>query len=220
MIIATAYIGSITLQIKDETLLEIQQSTEDLKHEIDLLLKKVEYQKQYIDQLQHMLLEARRHRFCVKSERFDHPFQESFDFGQNNSEFQKNPNELPETLAPAHKRKKKSKSNKVLPRRIIIIPVAQRDKQCACGKQMNFIRYKFTEKLDYKPTIFEIVEEQRKVLACPQECEKSMVTANAPKRILPKVPVTENLLAHVIISKFDDRQPLYHVEKQFLQDMI
>jgi len=29
------------------------------------------------------------------------------------------------------------------------------------------------------------------------------------------VPVTESLLAHIIVSKFDDRQPLYHLEKQF-----
>ena len=47
------------------------------------------------------------------------------------------------------------------------------------------------------------------------ECEKSVVMACAPKRILPKVPVTEDLLAHVILSKFDDRQPLYHLEKPF-----
>ena len=39
--------------------------------------------------------------------------------------------------------------------------------------------------------------------------------ACAPKRKLPKVPVTEDLLAHVILSKFDDRQTLYHLEKQF-----
>ena len=53
------------------------------------------------------------------------------------------------------------------------------------------------------------------MLGCPVKCEKSVVMACAPKRILPKVPVTEDLLAHVILSKFDDRQPLYHLEKQF-----
>ena len=62
-------------------LLKIQQSTEDLKHEVDLLLRKVEYQEQYIAQLQHMLLEARRNRFGVKSEKYNNPFQESLNFG-------------------------------------------------------------------------------------------------------------------------------------------
>ena len=53
---------SIALQIKYETPLNARQLTQDLKNEVDLLLKKVEYQEQTIDQLQHMLLEARRHR--------------------------------------------------------------------------------------------------------------------------------------------------------------
>ena len=75
---------SIALQIKDETPLNTQQLTQDLKNEVDLLLKKVEYQEQYIDQLQHMLLEARRHRFGVKSEKFDDQFQGKLDFGDNN----------------------------------------------------------------------------------------------------------------------------------------
>ncbi len=56
--ITVAYNDSIALQIKDETPLNTQQLTQDLKNEVDLLLKKVEYQEQYIDQLQHMLLEA------------------------------------------------------------------------------------------------------------------------------------------------------------------
>ena len=120
-------------------------------------------------------------------------------------------------LAPAFSSNDKHhfKSNKVLPRRIVIIPVDEKDKQCGCGKEKTLIRYEIKEKLDYKPATFEIVEEKREVLGCPVKCEKSVVTACAPKRILPKVPVTEDLLAHVILSKFDDRQPLYHLEKQF-----
>ena len=58
--ITVAYNDSIALQIKDKTPLNTQQLTQDLKNEVDLLLKKVEYQEQTIDQLQHMLLEARR----------------------------------------------------------------------------------------------------------------------------------------------------------------
>ena len=65
-----------------------QQLTQDLKNEVDLLLKEVEYQEQYIDQLQHMLLEARRHRFGVKSEKFDDQFQGKLDFGDNNADCQ------------------------------------------------------------------------------------------------------------------------------------
>ena len=112
------------------------------------------------------------------------------------------------------------KSSKVLPRRIVIIPVDEKDKQCGCGKEKTFIRYEIKEKLDYKPATFEIVEEKREVLGCPVKCEKSVVMACAPKRILPKVPVTEDLLAHVILSKFDDRQPLYKLGYLFYKKSL
>ena len=44
-----------------------------------------------------MLLEARRHRLGVKSEKFDDQLQGKLDFGGNNTDCQIDPNELPET---------------------------------------------------------------------------------------------------------------------------
>ena len=41
-----------------------------------------------------------------------------------------------------------------------------------------------------------------------------MQTAKAPKRFLPKTGVTESFIANIIVSKFDDRQPLYHQERR------
>jgi transposase len=80
---------------------------------------------------------------------------------------------LDETTAPAHKRKKRSKSNKELPRRIVIVPVEEKDKQCACGQEKSVILYEVTEKLDYCPAILEIVEQRREVVACKNDREKS-----------------------------------------------
>ena len=95
------------------------------------------------------------------------------------------------------------------------MPVGEKDKQCACGNKKTLIRYEVTEKLDYQSATFGIVEQRREVVACKNDCEQSIITASVPPTILPKVPVTESLLAHIIVSKFDDRQPLYHFEKQF-----
>ena len=67
----------------------------------------------------------------VKSEKFDDQFQGKLDFDDNNTDCQIDPNELPETQVPARIRKKKLKSSKVLPRRIVIIPVDEKDKQRA-----------------------------------------------------------------------------------------
>ena len=189
-------------------------SYEDLETKIELQDSKLEYQDQYIEQLQHMIADLRRHRFGAKSERFEHPAQGKLEL-DNGSTIQPLEEAFDETTIPAHKRKKRSKSNKELPRRIVIVPVEEKDKQCACGNEKSLIRYEVTEKLDYRPATFEIVEQRREVVACKNDCEHSIITASVPPTILPKVPVTESLLAHIIVSKFDDRQPLYHLEKQF-----
>jgi transposase len=71
------------------------------------------------------------------------------------------------------------------------------------------------ERLNYIPPVYEIIVELREVVACPKGCQGEMVTAEKPKHILPKAKVTESVLAHIIVSKLDDRQPYYHLEKQF-----
>ena len=200
--------GRIQLHWKEEIVPDIKLTYEDLE-------SKVEYQQQYIEQLQHMVAEFRRNRFGVKSEKFDNPLQKHLEFDDPDKPLENSLDVEEEITVPAHKRKKKSKSNKELPKRIVIIPVEECDKQCACGEKKTVIRYEISERLHYQPAAFEIIEEQREVVACQNDCEQSITTAAAPKRILPKVPVTNSLLAHIIVSKCDDRQPLYHLEKQF-----
>ena len=55
------------------------------------------------------------------------------------------------------------------------------------------------------------------MVACPKGCDQSVETAKKPWHVLPKIKATHALLAHIIVSKFIDRQPLYHLEKQFDQ---
>ncbi len=52
------------------------------------------------------------------------------------------------------------------------------------------------------------------MVACANNCEGATLTAPAPLCILPKIKVTEEFLASLIVSKMDDRQPLYHLEKR------
>ena len=72
-------------------------------------------------------------------------------------------------------------------------------------KEKTLIRYEIEENLDYRTAVFEVVQQRREVVACKKDCEELIITARVPPTILPKVPVTESLLAHIIISKFDDR---------------
>ena len=48
----------------------------------------------------------------------------------------------------------------------------------------------------------------RAMVSCPR-CKDHITTALVVPHILPKSEVSEELLAHIVISKFIDRQPLY-----------
>lgn len=122
---------------------------------------------------------------------------------------------------PEHQRaRKKKKDTSKYPRTIEIIPVSDEDRQCTCGCEKTVIRYEISELFDYEPARFTIVEKRREVMACPKGCAGEIITAPAPKHVLPKSKVTERLLSHIIISKFHHRQPLYHLEKYALSVAI
>ncbi|WP_299587476.1 transposase [uncultured Microbulbifer sp.] len=117
----------------------------------------------------------------------------------------------------AYKRHKKTKKSfaEHLPRKEVVIPVSEQDKTCACGCQKNLVDYERHERLNYIPPVYEVIVELREKVACPKGCVGQIVIAPKPKHILPKGKFTESILAHLIVSKLDDRQPFYHLEKQF-----
>jgi transposase len=114
----------------------------------------------------------------------------------------------------AKKRGAKRKPSKALPRRIEIIPVNETDKQCSCGACKTVIRYEIKELVHYQPPVLETLEQRREVVACPRGCEGEIITAPAPLHVLPKINATEEFLSFLVVSKLEDRQPLYHLEKQ------
>src|SRR5260221_12619206 len=62
--------------------------------------------------------------------------------------------------------------------------------------------------------VYEIIEQQREVVACQNGCDGEIITATVPFHVLPKVKATEEFLSFLVVSKLEDRQPLYHLEKQ------
>ena len=54
-----------------------------------------------------------------------------------------------------------------LPRRRIEIDVADADKHCACGHLKTHIGESVTEKLEYEPASFTVIETVRAKYACP-----------------------------------------------------
>ena len=206
--------------IYQEKIEQLAQENQALKAELGLYQARCEQYGQAYDSLLAQIREMQRHRFGKRSERFidpEHPQLSLFEDNQKIfTEAEEAGESLPDEMADiqAHTRKKKKKSEKELPRRIEIIPVAEEDKQCSCGSCKTVIRYETKESLHYQPCVIEIIEQRREVVACSKGCENQIVTAPAPIKVLPKIKATEAFLAFLVVSKLDDRQPLYHLERQ------
>jgi transposase len=115
---------------------------------------------------------------------------------------------------PAQKKRapKNTAFAKNLPRREVIIPAENK------GETDRFLRYEITELLNYIPPVYEIIQQKREVWLHPEPSSApTIIVAANPPRLLPKAKVTETFLAHMIVSKLYDRQPLYHLEKQFVE---
>jgi transposase len=190
--------------------------------ELNTYQKRCEQYAQAYDQLQRQVKELLRHRFGKKSERFIDPENPQLSLFGDNEKFSAADAAGAQientTQVAAHSRHQKNhKPEKELPRRIEIVPLCEADKQCSCGACKTVVRYETKELIHHQPAVFEIVEQRREVVACPKGCDGAMITAPAPLHVLPKVKATEEFLSFLVISKLDDRQPLYHLEKQLRQ---
>ena len=189
-----------------------------LESELNTYQKRCEQYAAAYEQMQHQFKELLRNRFGKKSERFidDNNTQLGL-FESNELAATSENNESDKIEVPSYSRKKKNKKTKDLPRRIEIIPVSEAEKQCPCGCSKTVINYESKELLHYQPAEFYIIEQKREVVACPKGCDGQVRTAPIPPQILPKTKVTEEFLSFLVVSKLDDRQPLYHLEKQLFE---
>lgn len=199
----------------------LQQENHGLHQENQLLQSRLEQYSEAYDRLQRQVKELLRHRFGSKSERFVELNNPQLDLFANDQESKAELDALKKAeeqetveIASHRRKKKKSLSDLDLPVRVEIIPVKDEDKICACGEQKTVIRYETKLLLHYQPAVHELIEQRREVVACTKGCDHSIVTAPAPLHILPKAKVTEEFLSFLIVSKMEDRQPLYHLEKQ------
>lgn len=96
-----------------------------------------------------------------------------------------------------------------LPRERVEHALAEDERQCgACGVELVKIREEITEQLDYVPASFKVIEHVRGVYAC-KACEETVTRAAKPPAAIEKGLPGPGLLAHVVIGKYADHQPLY-----------
>jgi transposase len=106
-----------------------------------------------------------------------------------------------------------------LPRRRVEIDIAEAEKHCACGHTRTRIGEDVSEKLEYEPASFVVIETVRPKYACPH-CHEGVVEAPAPPQAVEKSLAGEGLLAHVIVSKYVDHLPLHRLEGIFARERI
>ncbi len=193
---------------RDKWIAELEKENRELREEVAFLRRRCEELSATCEKLQHQLNELLRHRFGKRSERFVEESDAPEDSDEDASEDDEGEDEW-----VAYRRKKK-KPKKDIPKRVVVIPVPDEERLCPCDCQKAVIRYETKELFNYQPAIFEIIEQRREVVACPKGCDSSIITASAPLQILPKAKATEEFLAFMVTNKLDDRQPLYHLEKQ------
>jgi transposase len=77
----------------------------------------------------------------------------------------------------------------------------------SCGGALRRISADVTETLDYVPGRFKVVRHVRDKLAC-RTCDR-VVQAPAPYHPIARGRAGAGLLAHIVVSKYDDHLPLY-----------
>jgi transposase len=181
---------------------------------IELLQEKknLECKNEY---LHHQLIKALQHRYGQKSEKasgqIELPlFDEAHAEESEALESEKADEEI--TIA-SYQRKKSGRRplSKDLPREQIIHDLPESQKICPCGHQLHKIGEEKSEQLEIIPAKIKVLEHVRFKYAC-RGCEDGVKIAPLPPQPIPKSIAGPGLLAHVLVSKFEDHLPLYRQE--------
>lgn len=176
-----------------------------------LLEENAQLKQQYLRVLEQFKL-AQQRRFARSSE--SNVLQMELQFDEAEAVI---PEEMPQevnTIAVSYTRSKPKRRTLPadLPREIIEHDVPEHDKQCACGCMKQRIGEEVTEQLEIIPAVLKVIAHIRPKYAC-NRCDEGVSIAPMPKLFLPKSMATPSLVAHTLISKYQDHLPLYRQEK-------
>ena len=197
---------------------EAETKRQSAEAELESVSAKLQKKERDYDLLIQKYMATQRTIFGRKSERFvdeENPQMPLFPVEFDGSDPDPKPEDI-ETIT--YKRPKGGKRRPLdmsgFPHREVILRVDEKARVCACcGRDKKCVGYQSSSRLHVIPAQFEVVVEKREKLACSHGCEGQFSTASLPLRVLPKSIAGESLLAYIFVSKVQDRQPLYHLEK-------
>ena len=174
----------------------------------------IEVQSETIEILKFQLAKALQARFGRKSEKGDDKQLSLFDeadVGDMQEELEKEDEEI--TVASYTKKKSGRKPlPKELPREQRVYDLTDEDKVCECGNCLEKFGEDKYEQLEYIPAEIKVIENIKYKYVC-KKCEGNIKVAKMPRQPIPKSIATPSLLAHTIISKFENHLPLYRQER-------
>jgi transposase len=195
----------------------------DTAHEkIRQLVATLNLQEHLIQKLQHQLEQLLRQRYGKKGERID-PAQLLL-FAQEilaQAQAVPTPAAAPEPVpAPTPSASQKNGHGRKplpasLPRKPILHDVPPEQRVCPdCGIERTCIGREVREQLEYVPASMIVLEHIRPKYAC-RVCEGNIVIADRLPEPIEKGLPGPGLMAHVVVSKYADHQPLYRQERIF-----
>ena len=120
--------------------------------------------------------------------------------------------DTPEEPSQATKRSGRQPLARNVIRERIVHDLPEEEKQCGCcGKDLRLFDEEISERYEYIPASIKVIEDVRRKYAC--DC--TVKTADKPTQPIEKSTAGASMLAHVIVSKFADHQPLHRQQKIF-----
>ncbi|MFH1314186.1 MAG: IS66 family transposase [Candidatus Eisenbacteria bacterium] len=103
---------------------------------------------------------------------------------------------------------------KHLQRHRVVHDLGPDERQCReCQEELRHIGEEKSERLEYVPASWFVIEDACQKYACPRGC--TLVTAQKPMQPIEKGLAGPGLLAHVAVSKYADHQPLHRQEVMY-----
>lgn len=178
------------------------------------LLAERDSQEQRLRQVQHLLEQLLRARYGPRRERVSEHQLFLFAVTILSARPQTPPapekSETPSTPRPGHGRQRLPQT---LERRRVVYDLGEQERQCPqCQGELRRIGEEISERLEYVPASFQVIEEACQKYACAQGC--TVVTAPKPMQPIEKGLAGPGLLAQVAVSKYSDhRVPRTHRQR-------
>jgi len=95
---------------------------------------------------------------------------------------------------------------------------APQEQACACGGRLRPLGQDVSEVLEWVPGSFKVIRYVRPKLSCAS-CER-IVQVPAPSRPIERGLAGPGLLAHVLVAKYCDHQPLYRQAEMYAREGV